>query len=79
MEIVNVHILLAEPLPFTLVWFTRLDNSFVNSAANLEAGLVKVGLNEDSDGLVFFVLDIYLLSDQVECRKLTGLGPSVSL
>ena len=77
MEVVNINILLAKPIPFALEWFTWIRHTFVNGAANLEAGLVKVGLNEDGDRLILLILNINLLSDQVESRKLTRLGPRI--
>ena len=77
MEIVNINILLTKPLPFALKWFVSICDTLVNCAANLEAGLVKVSLNEDGDGLILLILDINLLCYQVECWELTGFGPSI--
>ena len=77
MKVVNINVLLAKPIPFALKWFARIRDTLVNGTANLEAGLVKVGLNEDGDGLVLLVLDIDLLGDQVEGWELTGLGPRI--
>lgn len=77
MEVVNINILLAEPVPFALKRFAWIGDTLVNGTTNLEAGLVEVGLNEDGDGLVLLVLDIDLLGDQVECWKFTGFGPRI--
>ena len=77
MEVVDINVLLAEPIPLALKWFARLRNPLVDGAANLEAGLVKVGLNEDGDGLILLVLDIDLLGHQMECWELAGFGPRI--
>ena len=77
MEVVNINVLLAKPIPFALKWLARIRDTLVNGTANLEAGLVKVGLNEDGDGLILLILDINLLCNQVECWELTGFGPSI--
>jgi len=76
-EVVDINVLLAEPIPFALEWFARLRYTLVDGAANLEAGLVKVGLNEDGDSLILLVLDINLLGHQMECWELTGFGPRI--
>ena len=76
-EIVDVNILLTEPVPFALEWFAGLSDTLVNRTTNLEARLVEVSLYEDGDGLVLLILDIDLLGDQVECWKLTGFGPRI--
>ena len=76
-EVVDVNILLTKPLPFSFEIFTSLCDSLVDSAANLEAGLIKVSLNENGDRLILLVLNIDLLSNQMECWKFTGFGPCV--
>jgi len=76
-EVVNIDILLAKPLPFTHEFFAGLRNTLVNCAADLEAGLVEVSLYKDGDGLILLILDINLLGHQVECWKLTGFGPRI--
>lgn len=77
MEIVNINVLLAEPIPFAFERFAWFRGTLVDGATNLEAGLVKVCLNEDGDGLVLLILDIDLLSNQVEYWKLTGFSPRI--
>lgn len=79
MEVVDINVLLTKPLPFAVERFSGFSDTLVDSATDLEAGLVEVGLNEDGDGLVLLVLDIDLLCHQMECWELTGLGPSVCL
>ena len=77
MEVIDINILLAEPVPFSLERFARLSDTLVDGTTNLEAGLVKIGLNEDGEGLVLLILDINLLGDQVEGWQLTGFGPRI--
>lgn len=78
-EVVDINILLTKPLPFSFKIFAWLCDSLVDGAANLEARLIEVGLNKNGDCLVLLVLNIDLLSDQMECWKFTGFSPCVRL
>merc|ERR1712078_831362 len=77
-EVLNVSVLLAEPLPAPLV----LGGTTISTAGGhheLELVLLEVDLDEYGDDLVVVVDNVDMFSDSMFLRKGTGLDPGFRL
>ena len=83
-EVLDVYILSKEPFPLALgllnFWiFLEMNLGVVDSWTDLKFVCVEVSLRVDRQSLVFIVLDIDLLTDEVERRQSSGVAALLKL